>query len=178
MNKTLLFCISSLVLVFVTVGGYVYAYKYLNNKLEKVLAMESGSSEKVSQESRQGVVHDLFVSTSADREDLAKYFVRQDEVAQIVERMERLGKEERVDVEVSGIGVGEQSVSDTPHVYPVDITLQAQGSRLAVEAFLKRAEVFPAILFVKDMSLEKLQFVEGKEERWRLALNFRIGMIR
>lgn len=180
MKRSFLLAGSSIIFAFIAGAGYFSAYSYLDSKSIEVIAKEGGANEQKLQDSRAGSMRQLFASTVSEREILGKYFVRQEGVAGVVGRLERLGAESGVSVEVSGIGIEDGALSGAKDsmVRSVDITIQATGSRNAVENFLSRVELFPYVLSIKEASLEKLIYTEGRGESWRIAASLRIGVIR
>jgi len=178
MKRTSFVCVGSLLFALVTSFGYLWTYQHLDLMRSEVFLRERAASEQKLQESRGGGVRQLFASTMLERATLEQYFVHQEEVAGIVSRLEKLGAESGVVAEVSGIGIEGGSPSKLESgVRSVDITLQGVGTRAAAEDFLRRLELFPQVLSVKEVSLERLMNFETRGERWRLAASLRIGVI-
>ncbi|HYF10324.1 MAG TPA: hypothetical protein VD967_01825 [Candidatus Paceibacterota bacterium] len=179
MNRASLISIASILFAAAAFAAYVSAYQYLDGMRDRIFARESGMSAERLRESRVESVRAIFAATSVEREALSRFFVRQEEVAGVVSRLEKLGAESGVAAEVSGIGIESESLASARggKLRAVDITLQAVGTRAAAEAYLRRVELFPYALSLEEVSLEKLLFTETRDERWRLAVRLRIGAI-
>lgn len=181
MKRTLILFSASLLFALIAGLGYVWSYQYLDLMRQEVFARESSVGLEKLQESRVESIRQLFAATSAEREVFGRYFVRQEEVAGVVSRLEKLGVENGVVAEVSGIGIENDASAESRggKVRSVDITIQAVGSRAAAENYLKWVELFPYALSIKEVSLEKLLNTEGGgADRWRMAASLRIGVIR
>jgi|GEM_PF-2798846 len=155
-------------LAFVVAGGiFFYFYRTIGSVNAHIGELTAQVTQNSKKEEQLRSLKALFADTASQRGAVDTYFIGQDGVVPFLERLETLGKETGVDLEVSSVSV-EKSDAPQAVLEKVPLTLSIAGSFTAVMRFINLLEKIP---IPGELTLARLDRAEsGKTFIWKASI--------
>lgn len=144
--------IVSIIVLIIASAAYTFLYVGVNGYVERIGNALLTSETLTRRDTIARSMEALLADVSAERETLADFIVRDDNVVTVIELVEDVAREEDVTLSISSVSVG--GVSGWSYHERVDVLFSVDGTFADITTFVAKLEALPNAARIESGVLE------------------------
>jgi Tfp pilus assembly protein PilO len=151
-------------LAFASVVFYILFFNNIKEKNNTISAIANDIDIAIQKETKLKSVKDIIKDTKQGREKIDTYFIKDDEIINFIEEIEKIGRDIGVDVEIISVSISDSKLQQDNISELLNLSLEAQGQWGRVFHFLAFIENLPFKINILTMNLTAIYKGGGKKE--------------